>query len=254
MERARVRESLPIVAVPELPDDAALYVHCLANAGYFEATTFTSDDANRAQQYVENSARDALRASMPDLGEFLGSLDMKLTYGAFTRVDLQRITQLINKTNQFNPTTRRYSSEQVTEAALADELLTLQFRLVDRCGDNGLVSAMILRPLPGEPGVLDIDTWVMSCRVFGRQLEFEAMNIAVEAARARGCTALRATFEPSAKNGVVKDLYPRLGFLPVECSSVADSAEQWQIKLDDYVAQKTHIVRQSVATREAVAV
>ena len=79
-------------------------------------------------------------------------------------------------------------------------------------GDNGIVSVMILTPADGEPGVLELVNWVMSCRVFGRQLEDEAMNILVEAARERGARALRARFTPTEKNAVVKDLFGRLGF------------------------------------------
>ena len=112
----------------------------------------------------------------------------RLVFGPFTPVDHDRIVQLINKTNQFNTTTRRYSCEEIEAYRQPADALTLQFRLIDRIGDNGLVSTMILRPTPDCEDVLEIENWVMSCRVFGRQLEFAAMNIAVEAARrgARG--------------------------------------------------------------------
>src|SRR5205085_10539940 len=104
--------------------------------------------------------------------------------------DLARVTQLINKTNQFNPTTRRYGAPEVAEFASSEHCLTLQFRLADRFGDNGLVSAMVLRADRDDPSTLEIDTWVMSCRVFGRQLEDEVMNIAVETCRERGARQL----------------------------------------------------------------
>ena len=126
------------------------------------------------------------------MDDFLRGLDMSVTFGPFQTVDLTRVAQLIGKTNQFNPTTRRYSLEDVTRFAATDRCLTLQFRLVDRFGDNGLVSAMILRPDPLAPDLVEIDSWVMSCRVFGRQLEREAMNIAVETARRMGVRAFRA--------------------------------------------------------------
>ena len=111
--------------------------------------------------------------------------------GRSRAVDHARIVQLINKTNQFNTTTRRYTSEEVDISYNQPEALTLQFRLLDRIGDNGLVSTMILRPTPDHEDVLEIENWVMSCRVFGRQLEFEAMNIAVEAARRAWRTGAR---------------------------------------------------------------
>jgi FkbH-like protein len=244
-ERARVREGLPMVAVPELPDDAAQYVRCLADAGYFESIAFTADDAQRAQQYTENASREALRASAQNLEAFLDGLRMKVVFGPFQSVDLQRVTQLINKTNQFNLTTKRYTQHEISEFASAQDGLTLQFRLLDRFGDNGLVSAMILRPVAEEPDVLEVDTWVMSCRVFARQLELEAMNIVVEESRRRGIRALRARYVPTARNSVVKDLYATLGFLQIEDS---DRSTYWRLKLGEYAPHSTFINRDAQPT------
>jgi FkbH-like protein len=240
-ERAAVREALPMVAVPELPEDAAGYVECIAQAGYFETSAFTADDRERAQRYTENLIREADRGSAHDLNDFLTGLHMSTVYGTVQEVDIPRVTQLINKTNQFNPTTQRYSLEQITAFCQDGANSVLQFRLIDRFGDNGLVSAMIMRPAGPQPDVLDIDTWVMSCRVFGRELEFEAMNIAVEAARERGAGILRATYIPTAKNVVVRDLYERLGFLRLDSGDA--EATLWQLELDSYHPQSTHISR-----------
>ena len=242
-ERARVRQSLPMVAVPELPADAAQYVRCLACAGYFESVFFTADDSRRAEQYSANASRDAFLESSQNMDDFLRGLDMSVTFGAFQTVDLARVAQLIGKTNQFNPTTRRHSLEVVTRFVDSDRCLTLQFRLVDKFGDNGLVSAMILRPDPQTPDVLEIDTWVMSCRVFGRQLEHEAMNIAVELAYGMGVRAFRGNFMPTSKNSVVKELYPSLGFTLSEEAARHDGATQWSLLLSDYLPHPTHIAR-----------
>ncbi len=242
-ERARVRQSLPMVAVPELPSDPGQYVRCLAEAGYFEAISFTADDRQRGEQYAANEAREALLKSSQSLGDFLGSLEMSVGYGAFRPVDLTRVVQLINKTNQFNPTTRRYTADEVATRVADPRGCTLQFRLVDRFGDNGLVSAMILTPVAGEPGALEIDTWVMSCRVFGRQLEHEAMNIAVEAAARLGAESLLADFLPTAKNGVVKDLYPTLGFQPAAPAPPVEGATRWRLRLAEYTPWGTSILR-----------
>ena len=245
VERARIRQSLPMVAVPELPDDAALYVRCLADAGYFESVAFTADDSHRGEQYLANASRAALRESSESMDDFLQGLEMTVSFGPFRQVDLARVTQLIGKTNQFNPTTRRHSLEDVTRFVTTDGCLTLQFRLVDRFGDNGLVSAMILRPDPQTADVVDIDTWVMSCRVFGRQLEQEAMNIAVETARQAGVRAFRADYIPTPKNGVVRDLYPTLGFTPLEKTWVDHGVTRWVLPLSEYAPQSTHIARKA---------
>jgi FkbH-like protein len=242
-ERARVRESLPMVAVPDLPEDPAQYVHCLANAGYFESVSFTTDDRQRAGQYAANAEREALLGTSESMDDFLRGLGMSLVFGPVKPVDLARATQLINKTNQFNPTTRRCSAEELAAVAAAPGAITLQFRLVDRFGDNGLVSVLILRPDPERSDVMEIDPWVMSCRVFGRELEFEAMNIAVEAARGRGVRVFRANYVPTKKNGVIKDLYPSLGFIRTDPGAESSGAAHWQLDLSTYTGHKTHIER-----------
>ncbi|MGB2729687.1 MAG: HAD-IIIC family phosphatase, partial [Methylovirgula sp.] len=246
-ERARIRQSLPMVAVPELPEDAAQYVRCLADAGYFEAVGFTSEDRDRARQYAENAERAVLLGSTQTMDDFLRGLKMSVVFGPFTAVDHTRIVQLINKTNQFNTTTRRYTSEEIASITNLPNALTLQFRLLDRIGDNGLVSAMILGPVHGQDDVLEIENWVMSCRVFGRQLEFEAMNIAVEAARQRGARAFIADYIPTSKNSIISALYPTLGFAAVEQTASTSGATRWFLDLADYAMLNSHITRAGAA-------
>lgn len=243
-ERARIRQSLPAVSVPELPDDPARWVRCLADAGYFETVAFTAEDRTRNEQYAANASRESLRDLSESVDEFLSGLEMTVVCGPFQPVDLARVTQLINKTNQFNPTTRRYTAPEVEVFSTSDRCLTLQFRLSDRFGDNGIVSAMVLRADDDDPLVFDIDTWVMSCRVFGRQLEDEAMNVAVETCRARGVRMLRADYVPTPKNRVVCQLYPNLGFTRAP-NDPAPGATRWLLTLSDYVTRETHIARQS---------
>jgi FkbH-like protein len=242
VERARIREDLPMVAVPELPEDPAHYVRCLADAGYFEAVSFTVEDRQRAEQYAANTRRDEFLESSGSVEDFLRRLEMSTLCGPFAAVDLPRVTQLINKTNQFNPTTKRYSGEEVKRLASAPENVTLQFRLVDKFGDNGLVSAMILCPNADTPDVLEIECWVMSCRVFGRQLEFEAMNTAVAEALRRGARAFRASYIPNKQNAVIRELYPSLGFTQVHETGSFNGMTRWILSLSAYVPRRTHIV------------
>jgi FkbH-like protein len=244
VERARVRQSLPMVAVPEMPDDPAHYVRSLADAGYFEAVAFTADDRSRAEQYAANAEREALLETAESMDDFLRGLKMTAVYGPFTAVDHARVVQLINKTNQFNTTTRRYAGHEIARVMEDPKAVTLQFRLLDRVGDNGLVSTMILRPTRADDEVLEIENWVMSCRVFGRELEFEAMNIAVDAARERGVRALVADYIPTAKNDVISKLYPSLGFTEVAQPASAKGTTRWRLHLADYVTRDTHIVGQ----------
>jgi FkbH-like protein len=247
VERARIRQSLPMVAVPELPKDVAHYVRCLADAGYFEAVAFTSEDRQRTAQYAANAERESLFELSGSLDDFLQNLQMSVVFGPFGAADLPRVTQLFNKTNQFNTTTRRYSAEEVAHFAAEEQMVTLQFRLLDKYGDNGLVSAMILRPDPKKREIFEIDNWVMSCRVFGRQLEYEAMNVAVEQVRRRGGKALRADYIPTPKNGVISELYSSLGFSTLNDTTPRDCGACWFLDLTKYITRSTHISRSGEA-------
>lgn len=242
-ERAHVRARLPMVAVPELPEDPAFFVRRLADAGYFESISFTKEDRVRAAQYVANRKRESLRSAADGMDDYLQQLNMSVDFGPVTPLNVARVLQLINKTNQFNTTTIRFTENEVLALAAVPESTLLQFRLLDRFGDNGIVSVMIVMPAQDEANVLDIVNWVMSCRVFGRQLEDEALNVLVEAARGRGARALRATFKPTAKNAVIKDLFAKLGFSYNGAAELDAAASQWILPLANYAPRPTKISR-----------
>ncbi len=210
VERIQVREALPMVAVPEVPDDPAMIPHILADAGYFESLAITAEDLQRSGQYQENIAREQHRATASDMESFLRGLDMRMVYRRFDTLGMQRIVQLINKTNQFNLTTRRYTEEDVAAIIADPASFGLQLRLLDRFGDNGIIAIIIGRML--EPAVVTIDTWLMSCRVLGRQVEATTLNLIAATAQAMGAKTLRGVYSPTAKNGMVRDHYERLGF------------------------------------------
>jgi FkbH-like protein len=182
------------------------------------------------------------------MDEFLRGLAMRVRYGPITPVDLARATQLLNKTNQFNMTTRRYASDEVAQLATACENLALQFRLSDRLGDSGLVSVFLARPVAGDNEALEIENWVMSCRVFGRQLEVEVMNTVVAAARARGVRMLYGVYIPTERNAVVSGLYESLGFSRSDAQDSPTGAIRWQLSVADYVATPTFIDREEPMT------
>ena len=235
-ERAIVRQTLPEVWVPEVPEDPARYIACLADAGYFEAIAFTEEDRVRAEQYRANARRSEFSQSGTDIGAFLVSLDMRMIVAPFNAVDLPRITQLANKSNQFNLTTRRYTQDQMAAWAASNEAVTLSFRLIDKFGDNGLICVVIAMP---DGDALRIDSWLMSCRVLGRQVEEEVVNQLGLIARERGFQALIGEYIPTAKNGMVRDLYRRMGFEPA--SGGADPATRWTRSLVDFQPVPTAI-------------
>jgi FkbH-like protein len=210
-ERSLVRQELPMVAVPEIGDDPAYYAQCLADAGYFEGIRITDDDRARNSQYQGNLQREALKASVTDLPAYLRSLEMQLVWSRFDSIGLQRIVQLINKTNQFNLTTRRYTDGDIRAVMTDETAFGLQLRLIDRFGDNGII-AIVIGKLELEDRLV-IDTWLMSCRVLGRQVEPATLNLIAAEARRLGATRLVGLYYPTAKNGMVKAHYERLGFV-----------------------------------------
>ena len=208
-ERARVREALPEVAVPELPGDPALYARTVLAAGYFESVAFSDDDRQRSRYYEANARRAAVRETVGDLDEYLASLEMRVQLAPFDSVGRARIAQLVNKSNQWNLTTRRYTDHEIEKLELDPEVFTLQVRVEDRFGDNGMISVVIARR-SGED--LEIDTWLMSCRVIGRRIE-EAVLVEIAAhAREVGARRVVGRYLPTGRNRLVEDLYPRLGF------------------------------------------
>jgi len=213
VERGLVRELLPQVAVPELPDDPALYARTLAAAGYFEATAFSAEDRRRAEFYRDNARRVALRDQANDLGAYLASLEMRIVFSPFDATGRSRIAQLINKSNQFNLTTRRYDESDVAAFEADRDSFTLQVRLLDRFGDNGMIGVVICRA--GTPRTWEIDTWLMSCRVLGRGVEQMVLREIAQHARARGARRLVGVFIPTERNGMVRDHYAKLAFRKV---------------------------------------
>jgi FkbH-like protein len=202
-----------MVAVPEVSDDPVGYVRALADGGYFEGLSVTDEDRARTGQYLGNQAREALRSEATDLDSYLRGLEMQLVWRKFDRVGLQRTVQLINKSNQFNLTTRRYSEEDVLAVMADPSAFGLQLRLLDRFGDNGVIAVVIGR-VTGEEA--DIDTWLMSCRVLGRQVEPTTLNLVAAVAASLGARRLVGRYIPTKKNAMVRDHYERLGFTVVE--------------------------------------
>ncbi|WP_434456108.1 HAD-IIIC family phosphatase [Stutzerimonas urumqiensis] len=235
-ERDIVRRELPQVAVPELPDDVADYPARVAAAGYFEAVSFTADDLGRGRSYAANAERKAALSQATDMEGYLRGLEMRLEVSRIGEAERARATQLINKTNQFNLTTRRYSEAEVERLANAPGSLALALRLKDKFGDNGLIGVLLARPDPAlEPGEVLIDSWLMSCRVLGRQVEHAALDVLARAAQAAGYSALVGEYRPTARNGMVAEHYPRLGFeqRPAPAGATAD-ATFWRYRLDTH--------------------
>ncbi|MFK4135333.1 methoxymalonyl-ACP biosynthesis protein [Pseudomonas luteola] len=213
-ERDIVRRELPEVGVPELPEDVADYAARVAAAGYFESASFTTDDATRGQNYALNAQRKAALGQATDMEGYLRGLEMVLTATRIGTAELTRSTQLINKTNQFNLTTRRYGEAEVERLAEDPRAIALAIRLKDKFGDNGLISVVLARPDSClAPKELYIDTWLMSCRVLGRQVEQAVLDVLITTATNAGYHALIGEYRPTSRNAMVAEHYPKLGFV-----------------------------------------
>ena len=178
-------------------------------AGYFEPALLSEDDVERAKFYETNLERQTLQTDIADYGEFLASLDMTAEIGPFSSKYLDRITQLINKTNQFNLTTRRYNLSEVEAMSGDGSALTLYGKLKDKFGDNGMISVVICR---SNSDNWEIDTWLMSCRVLKRRVEEQILQFLLEKARDVGVKHLKGIYQPTAKNKLVRYHYRDLGF------------------------------------------
>jgi len=225
VERGLVRKLLPQVAVPELPEDPAYYARTLTAAGYFEAVAFATEDLKRAGFYQDNAKRASLQKQVGGVDAYLASLDMTITFQPFDATGRARIVQLINKSNQYNLTTRRYTDPEIAQAENDSEVFTLQVRLADIFGDNGMISTVICRP--GEPGVWEVDTWLMSCRVLGRKVEHMVLREILTHARAAGVRKLSGTYRPTDRNKLVVDHYARLGF--TKLSEEESGLTRWEL-------------------------
>jgi FkbH-like protein len=241
-ERALVRRFLPQVSVPDLPEDPSGYIAAVSRHRYFEMTSLTREDSARARYYSENSRRKELAAGAPDLESFLASLRMKMKVEPINDLNIERSTQLINKSNQFNLTTRRYTLAEIHSVIKNPDWRTLTFSLRDELGDNGLISVILLRK---QRDALAIDTWLMSCRVLQRGVEQFARNELVDLCRGARCVRLLGTYIPTAKNSLVVDHYTKLGFSPVGSNGAETN---WELKVDG-IAPLTHFIErdQSIA-------
>ncbi len=209
LEREWVRSQLPQVAVVELGSSAFHYVRDLDRGKHFFALSLSKEDLARAEQYQAESQREILRSTSQSLDEFLSQLQLEALVVPVSSANLARVTQLANKTNQFNVTTRRYTEAQVERLAAGAGTWAGAFHLSDRMGSYGLIGLIFCVPSAGR---WEIETWLMSCRALGRQMERFMLDRLLEAAVENGVREIIGVYRPTAKNGLVANLYDNLGF------------------------------------------
>jgi FkbH-like protein len=224
-EREIIRQFVPEVDVIALPADPNGFTRALSEYLMFETSAFTAEDAAKTEQYRVKAQIAELEENAGSIEDFYRSLQMQAVVEPFDDMHLPRIVQLLGKTNQFNLTTRRHGESQVRSFMNDPDCVHWYLKLKDRFADHGLVSMIIARKDGAKGGVMDIDTWLMSCRVIGRTVEAELLSHVSEAALRMGCTAIRGTYIPTAKNGMVREIFAQFGF--EKTSTASDGTTVW---------------------------
>jgi FkbH-like protein len=237
VEREIVRSQMPEVAVPELGNSVAKYINALDKTGYFETVSLSSDDLKRSSFYADNNVRQKLQSTFANYDDFLGSLEMKAEINAFSPLYLDRITQLINKTNQFNVTTRRYTQSEIENILDNKNYITLYGRLLDKFGDNGLISIIIGEIRASE---IHLDLWLMSCRVLKRGMEEAMFDQLVAIAKSLNITNIHGYFYPTAKNAMVSGLFEQMGFINIGESDSGDTT--WRFDMHENYNKKNSLI------------
>jgi FkbH-like protein len=233
-ERNIVRQFLPDVVVPDLPEDPSLYLETLAGLNLFETASFSEADLQRADQYREEAQRELTKTHFTNINEYLVSLGMEIRLERFNALNLSRIAQLIQRSNQFNLMTRRYG-EAACEAMMSDpSIAPLTVKLADKFGDYGLISVVILKNAGSD---LEIDEYLMSCRVLQRGVESFTMNNIFSYAARQGAKRVTGHYLPTKKNDMVKGFFKSFGFEKI--AEGEGGASQWALAVDAYQPRET---------------
>ncbi|MBF0339974.1 MAG: HAD family hydrolase [Magnetococcales bacterium] len=231
-ELAEVRAALPMVTVIPFPARPEEAVAAILEPGWFDALVLSSEDRHRTALYAQKAQAEALKATSHSLESYLTSLEMVVEIALATSATLARIAQLTQKTNQFNLTTFRHSEEEIARRMEDPSWLVLSVRVTDRFGDNGVVGVMMARLSP-DPATLEVETFLLSCRVIGRTIETAMLAELCLHARRRGATRLLGRIIPTAKNLPARQLYQEHGFhrcgpTPIDPSR---DASLWELHL-----------------------
>jgi FkbH-like protein len=243
-ERARVKEALQEVLVPDLPADPMEYPSWLTQLRCFDTPFITNEDRSRADMYLADRRRKALQTEVKSLGDWLALLELEVKVELLNDENLERAAQLFNKTNQMNLSTRRFSPAQLAEWAQLPDHRLWTFRVADKFGDYGLCGIISLVREDSKARVLD---FLLSCRVMGRGVEEAMLATAVQHAQSLGCEELYARFIPTPKND------PLSRWLQSQ-PQLAQDGTTFRLLMDEPVNPPRHVRIQMSHLHEAAAV
>lgn len=234
-ERNIVRQNIPSVIVPELPEDPGDYLEYLYSLNLFETASHSNADAERTKQYQVEAQRVSLQKSFTNEADFLKSLDMFSEVKPFEKFNTPRVSQLSQRSNQFNLRTVRYSDADIELISTDNDYQNFSFTLTDKYGDNGLICVVVLEKKDKE--TLFVNTWLMSCRVLKRGMENFTLNTIIKYAKENGFKKIIGEYIPSPKNIMVENHYQKLGFIPLD----AINQNLYALDVDDYVNKESFI-------------
>jgi FkbH-like protein len=232
-ERNIVRQNIPDITVPELPEDPAEYLFYLQSLNLFETASFSSEDSGRTKQYQEEAGRMELQKSFLNEDEFLASLDMKALVKPVDSFTCPRVAQLTQRSNQFNLRTVRYTDDDVKKLMVNPDFKTITVSLADKYGDYGLISAVFLEKRSSDS--VFIDTWIMSCRVLKRGVEWMVLDEIVHSAIKSDCKYIESEYLATPKNGMVRNHYQILGFEEL------DTPGKYRLNIENYIPKANFI-------------
>ena len=221
--RNMVKKYLPEVEVIDVPKDPSKYLKTLTDLTYFDSFTYTKEDAKKGQMYASEKERTNLKNKISDLSDYLKILDMKIHIKINDKKNTQRISQLTQKTNQFNMTTKRYTEEQIESFINSKDYKIYSLSLADKFGDYGITGLVIVE----KSDNWRIDNLLLSCRVLGRQVEQAILAYVADDAKKVSQKKLIAEFIPTKKNNPAKDFYQNMGFQELK----NDDKSFWELEL-----------------------
>jgi FkbH-like protein len=228
VERDLICSQIPRVSVPNIGNDVINFIDHIDRNAYFEPISLLSDDINRNKHYEGNKKRSREQSNFKSYDDFLVSLEMIAEIKSFSSIYLDRITQLTNKTNQFNLTTKRYTASEIANISTSDEYIKIYGKLADKFGDNGLIAISIGRIKASQ---CHIDLWLMSCRVLKRNMEFAMLDKLVFKCREKNVSEIIGYYYQTSKNKMVFDLYENFGFV-LNDSNGEDTI--WKLDISNY--------------------
>ena len=202
--------NLPQVTTVDLPKDPVQYATILRSMNEFNVLVITSEDSKRNQMYVEQRKRKEFESKVSNLDDFLKQLDIKIVMKNVNESTIPRISQLTLKTNQFNLSTKRYQEDEIRKLVRDNKFLVGCAQVEDKFGDNGITGAYIVKK--DNQKVWTIDTFLLSCRVMGREVEKVIMNQIIEQAKKEGVVKLKSIYIPTEKNKPCENFLKDCGF------------------------------------------